>query len=121
MKRLNTEEIKQMADALCMTEQEAKEVAEIFADIYEKEQNGKHGWKIEMPLESADDYIREWENHWHREMSWQEFYDYEKQYCYYDYDKAEEIFKTVDTFKEYVRMNDFAYELKCSSMIIIVC
>jgi hypothetical protein len=120
MKRLNTEEIKQMADALCMTEQEAKEVADIFADIYEKEQSGKRGWKIGMPLDSADDYIREWENHWHREMNWQEFYDYEKECCYYDYDEAETIFETTETFKEYVKMFDFAYELS-NGLIIIVC
>lgn len=122
MKRLNTEEIKQMADALCMTEQEAKEVAEIFADIYEKEQGGKYGWKIEMPLESADDYIREWENHWHREMSWQEYYDYEKNNCYdcYTYDDAEKIFKTVETFKNHIQMYNIAYELKHNTMIIIV-
>lgn len=121
MKRLNTEEIKQVADALCMTEQEAKEVVDIFADIYEKEQGGKYGWKIMMPLTDADDYIREWENHWHRENDWQEFYDYEKDNYYYDYDNAEEIFETAETFKEYVRTNNFAYELKCSNMIIIVC
>ena len=121
MKRLNTEEIKQVADALLMTEEEAKEIVNIFADIYEEEQNYKRGWKIGMPLDSADDYIREWENHWHREMSWQEFYDYEKGCNLYDYDDAEEIFETVETFKEYVKMGDWAYELKCSNMIIIVC
>lgn len=120
MKRLNTEEIKQVADALLMTEQEAKEVTDIFAEIYRKEQSGKRGWKIGMPLDSADDYIREWENHWHREMSWQEYYNYEKECCYYDYDEAKTIFETVETFKKYVQMHDFAYELKCSNMIIIV-
>lgn len=122
MKRLNTEEVKQMADALLMTEQEAQEVAEIFADIYEKEQGGKYGWKVEMPLESADDYIREWENHWHREMSWQDYYDYEKDNCYdcYASDDAEKIFKTVETFKNHIQMYNIAYELKHSNMIIIV-
>lgn len=121
MKRLNTEEIKQVANALLMTEEEAKEVVNIFTDIYEKEQSGKRGWRIGMPLESADDYIREWENKWHRETNWQEFYDYEKECCYYDYDEPETIFETVETFEEYVKMNDFAYELKCSDVIIIVC
>jgi hypothetical protein len=37
------------------------------------------------------------------------------------YDDAEEIFETVETFKEYVKMGDWAYELKCSGMIIVVC
>lgn len=120
MKRLNTEEIKQVADALLMTEQEAQQIADIFAEIYEKEQGGKHGWKIGMPLESADDYIREWENHWHREMNWQEYYNYEKDNYFYDYDTAEEIFKTAETFKDYIKQNNIAYELN-SGMIIIVC
>lgn len=121
MKRLNTEEIKQVADALIMTEEMAKEVTDIFAYIYEKEQGGKYGWKIGMPLESADDYIREWENHWHRENNWQEFYEYEKGCCLYDYNEAEKIFKTAETFKEYARMCDYVYELKCNNMIIVVC
>ena len=120
MKRLNKEEIKQMANALMMTEQEAQEVADIFADIYEKEQGGKRGWKVGMPLDSADDYIKEWENHWHRETNWQEFYTYEKEDCYSDYDEAETIFETIETFKEYVEMFDFAYELS-NGLIIVVC
>ena len=120
MKRLNKEEIKQMADALLMTEQEAQEVADIFAEIYKKEQGGKRGWKIGMPLDSADDYIREWENHWHRETNWQEYYNYEKENCWYDYDKPEIILESAETLKDNVQ-NDIAYELKCSGMIIIVC
>lgn len=120
MKRLNVEEIKQVADALCMTEQEAKEVTEIFADIYEKEQGGKHGWKIGKPLENADDYIDEWEGHWHRETNWQEFYEYEKENCYSDYNEAEAIFETIETFKEYVELFEFAYELS-NGLIIVVC
>lgn len=121
MKRLNKEEIKQMADALMMTEQEAQEVADIFANIYEKEQGGKRGWKINQLLESVDNYIDEWEGHWHREFGWEEFYSYEKEEFYSYYDDAEAIFETVETFKEYIRINGFAYELKCSNMIIIVC
>ena len=118
MKILNTEEIKQVANALCMTEQDAKEVTDIFANIYQNEQDGKHGWKVGMPLESADDYIREWENHWHREANWQEYYNYEKENCWYDYDKPEIILKSVETLKDDVQ-NYIAYELS-SGMIIIV-
>ena len=122
MKRLNTEEITQMANALLMTEEMVREVADIFADIYEHEQQGRHGWKIGMPLESADDYIREWENHWHRETNWEEFYIYEQDNYFDDYgDNAEEIFETLETFKNYVQECDFAYELKCNGMIIVVC
>lgn len=121
MKKLNIEETKLMANALSMTEQEAHEVANVFADIFTNEQNGKSGWKIHSLLESVNDYIREWEDHWHREANWQEYYLYEKENCYYDYDGPEEIFKTLDTFKKYIQIYDYAYELKCNGMIIIVC
>lgn len=121
MKKLNVEEIKLMASDLCMTEQMAQEVANVFVDIFTNKQNGKSGWKIHSLLESVNDYIREWEDHWHRETNWQEYYLYEKENCYYDYDGAEEIFKTLDSFKKYNQMFDFAYELKCNGMIIIVC
>ena len=120
MKKLNSKEIKQVANVLCMTGQQAQEVADTFVKIFTEEQKNKIGWKIGLQLESADDYIREWENHWHREMSWKEYYSYEKENCYYDYDEAEEIFKTIETFKEYVKMYNFAYELS-DGMIIIVC
>lgn len=118
MKRLNKEEIKQMADALLMTEKDAQEVADIFAEIHEKEQGGKYGWKIGMPLDSADDYIREWENHWHRESNWQEYYDYERNNFFCDYEMAEKVFKSVESFKNYVANS--SYELS-SGLIIIVC
>ena len=121
MKKLNVEEIKWMASALSMTEQEAQEVANIFADIFVNKQKGKRGWQIYSRLENVDDYIKEWEDHWHRESNWEEFYKYEKEDCYYDYDEPETIFETSETFRTYVGMFDFAYELKCSGMIIIVC
>lgn len=121
MKRLNTEEITQMANALSMTEEMAKEVSDMFADIYEHEQKGKCGWKIGLPLESVDNYIKEWENHWHRETNWEEFYTCEKEEYFYCYDKAEEIFETLESFMNYVHDFDFAYELKCNGMIIVVC
>ena len=119
MKKLNTEEIKQFANALSFTESEAKDITDLFYKL--KIENPINHWKVLMPLNDVDEYIREWENHWHREMNWQEFYNYEKECCYYDYDEPETIFTTIETFKEYVKMFDFAYELKCSDMIIIVC
>lgn len=121
MKKLNEEEIKRVAGMLSMTEQMAQEVVDVFADILENEQHGKRGWKIHLPLEGADDYIREWEDHWHRESSWQDFYDDEKTNWFYEYENPEEIFETIDTFKEYVKLFGFAYELSCNGMIIVVC
>lgn len=119
MKKLNTEEIKQFANALSFTESEAKDITDLFYKL--KIENPINHWKVLMPLNDVDEYIREWENHWHREMNWQEFYNYEKECNLYDYDKAEEIFETIETFKDYVKTFDFAYELKCSDMIIVVC
>lgn len=121
MKILNTEEIKTMADALFMTEQEAKETADIFVKIY-KEQGNKSGWKIGTSLKTVDDYIDEWENHWHRETNWKEYYEYEKEECMYCYGntdaEAEEIFKNIESFKAYV--SSFSYELS-NGLIVIVC
>lgn len=121
MKTLNKEEVKILAVNLLMTEDEAQEVADIFARILKEEQGGKSGWKIKLQLNSVDDYIEEWENHWHREANWEDYYSYEKEACYSDYDEAETIFESLETFKRYVRMYRFAYELSCSDMIIIVC
>lgn len=120
MKKLNTKEIKTMADALCMTEQEAKETADIFVKIYE-EQGNKSGWKIGTSLNTVDDYIDEWENHWHRETNWKEYYEYEKENCFADYDfeigRAERVFKSIESFKEEV---DYcSYELS-NGLIIVV-
>lgn len=117
MKVLNKEEIKQMADALMMTEKDAQEVADIFVKILAEEQSGQYGWKVGMPLNDADEYIREWENHWHRESNWQEYYDYERNNFFYDYDMAEKVFATVESFKDYVA--ECSYELG-SGLIVIV-
>lgn len=117
MKVLDKNEIKQVADALMMTEQDAQEVADIFVKILAEEQDGKYGWKIQMPLNDADEYIREWENHWHRESNWQEYYDYERNNSFYDYDMAEKVFKTLESFKDCVTKH--SYELS-SGLIAVV-
>lgn len=119
MKKLSVEEIKKVANELVMSELEAKEVTELFADILEKEQGGKKGWKIHLQLNCVDEYVREWEDHWHREKSWDEFYAYEKENYFDDY--AYGVFDTVDTFKEYVKLFGYAYELERSGMIAAVC
>ena len=118
MKILNKAEIKELADFLCMTEEQAQEVANIFVKIYTEEQSNNDGWKIQKSLENVNDYIKEWEDHWHRESNWQEYFDYEKENCYSDYNNPEKVFENMETFKEEVVFN--SYELN-SGLIIIVC
>lgn len=122
MKVLTKAEVKEMSDELCMTIKEAQETADIFVKIYTEEQGNKVGWKIQLPLLNVDDYIEEWENHWHREVNWQEYYECEKEenlYCYGDTDEeAEEIFKDLETFKSAVKNS--SYELS-NGLIIVVC
>ena len=120
MKKLNTKEIKHFADCLGFTEAEAKEVTDLFYNL--KTENPVNNWRVGMPLNDVDDYIREWENHWHREESWQEYYDYEKENCLEDYadtdEEAEAIFETLETFKDCV--SNHSYELS-NGLIVIVC
>lgn len=118
MKILNKAEIRELANSLCMTEEEAQEVADTFVKIYTEEQNNKIGWKIQKPLENVKDYIDEWEGHWHRESDWDEYYRYEKENYFDDYENSEKVFESMETFKTEVAGH--SYELKCG-LIIIVC
>jgi hypothetical protein len=117
MKRLNPAEINVMADYLCMSVEEATEVAEIFANILETEQGGQPGGKIYTPLNNVEDYIREWEDHWHREDNWTEFYGYEMDNCIEAYP---DVLDSIDRFKNYVIGMGIAYELS-NGLIIVVC
>ena len=125
MKKLTTKEIKVFADALGFTEAEAKEVTDLF---YKIKSERPDCWQVGRELDTVDEYIDEWEDHWHREESWQEYYDYEKEnylYCYADTDEeAEEIFKDLETFKNKVGnslyMNCSSFELS-NGVIVIVC
>lgn len=120
MKKLNTEEIKQFADDLGFTQKEAKNITDLFYNL--KVENPINNWKVGMPLNTVDDYIDEWENHWHREANWKEYYKYEKENHFADYDfeigRAERVFKNLDTFKEEVAY--CSYELS-TGLIVIVC
>lgn len=120
MKKLNTEEIEHFAFVLGFTESEAKEITDLFYKL--KAENPISNWKVGMPLNDVGEYIREWENHWHRETNWKEYYNYEKEnflYCYADTDEeAEAIFESMEKFKECV--SNMAYELS-SGLIAVVC
>lgn len=120
MKRLNEEEVKQFAEALMLKDEDAKEITDLFYVV--RWGNPLNCTTVSMPLKDVDDYIREWENHWHRESNWEEYYKYEKdncKYCYADTDEeADKIFETLESFRECV--SSHSYELR-SGMIIIVC
>lgn len=125
MKKLTTKEIKEFAECLFFTEAEAKEVTDLF---YKIKSERPDNWRVGKALDTVDEYIDEWEDHWHREESWQEYYDYEKEqymYCYADTDEeAEAIFKDLETFKKEVSaslyFNGSSYELS-NGVIVIVC
>lgn len=123
MKKLNTEEIKQFAHALCFTESEAKNVTDLFYNL--KAENPKANWRVSNALDSVDEYIDEYEGHWHRETNIEECFELEKDGYYYAYDPelAKEIFTSIEAFKKYAMegKTQFVYQLPDSDMVIVVC
>lgn len=123
MKKLNTEEIKVFAGCLCFTEEEAKEVTDLF---YKLKSEKPDCWQVGRDLNTVDEYITEWEDHWHREESWQEYYEYEKEHYMYIYadtdEEAEELFKDIENFKNKVGnslyLNCTSYELSNGVIVI---
>ena len=121
MKRLNTEEIKLFADVLVFTESEAKDITDLFYNI--KMENPINHWRVMLPLNNVDEYIREWENHWHRETNLTECFEYEKDNEYFEYD-TEIAFVNEEAFKEYVmgdKTTQFVYQLPNNDMVVVVC
>jgi hypothetical protein len=124
MKKLNAEEIRQFADALIFTESEAKDITDLFYNL--KMENPVNHWRVMMPLNDVDEYIREWENHWHRESNFTECFKYEKEAEYYEYDNevAEQIFVSEGAFMEYAmgdKETQFIYQLPNNDMVVVVC
>lgn len=124
MKKLNMEEVKQFAGALDFTESEAKDITDLFYNL--KMKNQTNHWRVLMPLNDVDEYIREWENHWHRENNLKECFEYEKENEYFEYDieVATNIFEDIKLFKEYVMGDEktqFVYQLPNNDMVIVVC
>lgn len=123
MKKLNTEEIKQFADALCFTESEAKEITDLFYKL--KVENPINNWRVSNSLGSVGEYIDEWEGHWHRETNIKECFECEKDGYYYSYDPelAKEIFSSIEAFKKYAMegKTQFVYQLPDSDMVVVVC
>ena len=124
MKKLNTEEISQFAGALVFTESEAKDITDLFYNI--KTENPVNHWRVLLPLNDVDEYIREWENHWHRENNFTECFEYEKEYEFdeYEYETAKHIFASEEAFREYVmgdKETQFVYQLPNNDMVVVVC
>ena len=88
MKRLNEEEVKQFAEALMFKYEDAKEITDLFYIV--KWAKPQANYMIGRQLDSVDDYITEWEDHWHRESSWEEYYKYEENNCKYCYADTDE-------------------------------
>lgn len=79
-----------------------------------------------MPLNDVDEYIREWEDHWHRESNFTECYKYEKEceFCEYEYKTAVQIFASEEAFREYAmgdKETQFVYQLPNNDMVVVVC
>ena len=123
MKKLTTNEIKQFAEALSFSQSEAKDITNLFYNL--KIQYPLGHLNIILPLNNVDEYIKEWENHWHRELSIEECFECEKDGYYYSYDPklAQKIFKNIESFKEYAMKGDtqFVYQLPNNKMVAVVC
>lgn len=123
MKKLNAAEIKQFADALSFTESEAKDITDLFYKL--KMENQTNHWRVLLPLNDVDEYIREWENHWHRENNFTECFEYEKEneFSEYEYETAKQIFASEEAFREYAMAKEtqFVYQLSNNNMVVVVC
>ena len=123
MKKLNNVEIQQFADALFFSQSEAQDITDLFYNL--KKDNPINHWRVMLPLNNVDEYIREWENHWHRETNIEECFKCEKDGEYYSYDPelAKEIFSSVEAFKKYAMegKTQFVYQLPDSDMVVVVC
>jgi hypothetical protein len=123
MKKLNNMEIKQFADALFFSQSEAQDITDLFYNL--KKANPINHWRVMLPLNNVDEYIREWENHWHRESDIEECFKYEKDAYFYAYDPefAQKIFENIESFKEYSMKGktQFVYQLPNNKMVAVVC
>ena len=121
MKKLNKEEIIQFANILSFTESEAEDITDLFYNL--KKENQVNNWRVIFQLNNVDEYIKEWENHWHRENNLKECFEYEKDNNFYDYGNASVIFSSIESFKEYAMDNEiqFVYQLPNNDMVVVVC
>ena len=123
MEKLNTQEIQDFANCLGFTFSEARDITDLFYKL--KKENPINHWRVMLPLNNFDEYVREWENHWHRETDIEECFKSEKEGEYYSYDPelAKEIFTNVEAFKKYAMegKTQFVYQLPNNKMVAVVC
>ena len=102
-----TIDIKKIAGHLLMTEAQAQAFVNVLDDLNKRLQEGNlTGCYIQNKLETTDDYIREWESHWHAEASVEDFWFDEKMNCSNDYDDPS-VLDSLDAFLEYWKNNYF--------------
>ena len=102
-----TIDINKIAGHLMMTTSQAKALVEIFDNLNKLIQEGNLEVNyIQNKLETTDDYIREWEDHWHREASVEAFWLDEKTNYADDYEDKT-VLENLDDFLEYWKNNYF--------------
>lgn len=111
-------DVKWIASALDMTLHQASEVVRIFDELKRLYDEGELAYCfIRSNLETTNDYITEWEDHWHREESVEAFWEDEKYNYRSDYEDLS-VLETLESFLEYWK-NNF-YEVRGEKMIFVV-
>ena len=111
-------DINKIADHLMMTASQAKSLVETFDNLNRQIQEGNlTGGYINNKLETTDDYIREWEDHWHREASVEDFWFDEKNNYADDYEDPS-VLENLEAFLDYWKNNYF--EVPGETTIFIV-
>ena len=107
-----------IAAALDMTYHQASEVVRIFDDLKRRYDEGDLAYCfVNSPLETTNDYITEWEDHWHREESVEAFWEDEKDNYRSDYEDLS-VLETLEAFLDHWK-NNF-YEVRGEKMIFVV-
>lgn len=115
MKRIDIDEI---AGSLAMTHHQASEVVRIFDELKARYDEGDLPYcYIRTSLETTEDYITEWEDHWHREASVEDFWFDEKMNYASDYEDSS-VLDTLEDFLDYWKNNFF--EVLGEKMIFVV-
>ena len=111
-------DVSAIADALCMTHHQASELVRIFDELKKHIDEGNliDGY-IRTPLETTEDYIDEWEDHWYREASIEDFWLDEKMNYRDDYED-ESALESLETFREFWRNN--IHEVRGESTVFVV-
>ena len=111
-------DIERIANELAMTHHQASEMVRIFDELKALIDDGNLPCcYMNSKLETTDDYIYEWEGHWHREASVEDFWFDEKTNYARDYDDHS-VLETLEGFLDYWK-NHF-FEVRGEKMIFVV-